>query len=581
MTRTTVLTALCYLLLTACSPGEPGIAQRESLSAGFLLGSAALENPVATSAYKPSPAGSASNQFEGRLLITPAPGEGHIKVITDWFGYHDTAGLKLADLPVFDFEFVQDGNDLVPLRRGPQASAHPHWEYILEPGKVWDDPQQKGWTRAALPFALQERNANCIHNGLLSFLFRNDGSISRLVYQVGSETCRYFQADLWGVLQGRYIPAPIENARLVKQQFAREISARLPVKPLSDLAVDYPGSAPENFDWYPPGEVSTFGFAIDGVHYSGGCQTRHGPYPFCAELDLPSYSLAKSIFAGMAYMVLKQEFPGVGESRVDQFVPECAADERWKGVTLAHLLDMRSGNFESLEADADEFASYESAFMSSDSHAAKISTSCELFPRKADPGSTFAYHTSDTYIAGTLMNGFLQDMAAGLRAAPRDIHADVLVEEVMKPLGLSPVTWFTRRTYDDTAQPFTGYGLTLHSDDIVRLGLFLVRGDGIVNGEQVLDPAELNAALQRATSGPSLAAGSEKQRYRNGFWAYRSDLRGACKKPVWIPYMSGYGGISVALLPNQSVFYVFSDNGRFEWLNAAVESGKIKNYCGS
>jgi CubicO group peptidase (beta-lactamase class C family) len=137
----------------------------------------------------------------------------------------------------------------------------------------------------------------------------------------------------------------------------------------------------------------------------------------------------------------------------------------------------------------------------------------------------------------------------------------------------------TRRSYDVTAQPFAGYGLTLHSDDIARLGLFLARGQGAVNGRQVLDPQLLRAALQRDPSDPGMQAGSAQLRYNNGFWAFETNLENACQESLWIPFMSGYGGISVAILPNRSVFYVFSDHGRFEWVNAAVASNKIKKIC--
>jgi len=559
--------AIFLLLLAACVSDE-----KAPLGADFLLGSDALDSPLSTSTFQPVPSGLPTHRFEGKLELISSAGAGRMSVLTDWFDYTKEASLALGDLPPFSFEFVQDGNDLVPLKRGPQVSTHPHWEFILEPGKVWDDPGDEGWSRASLPFALQERNANCTHNGLLSFLFRSDGSLSRVAYQVGSETCQYLQLDLWGVLDARYTPGAVAGADSALKQHSEEVTARLPVKPLRALAQDHPGADPGNFDWFPADEVSTYGFAIGGVHYSGGCETRYGPYPYCAVLDLPSYSLAKSIFAGMAYMALEQEFPGAGESLLTDYVAECDDTERWQGVKLQHLLDMSTGNYQSLEPDVDELASYETDFMAGETHQAKITISCGLFPHKAQPGSSFAYHSSDTYIAGTLMNEILP--------AGSDIHTDVLVERVMKPLKLSPLTWTTRRTYDTKAQPYTGYGLTLHSDDIVRIGLFLARGDGAIEGTQVLDPEELKAALQRNPRDPGMEAGSESLRYNNGFWAYQTNLHDACAEPVWIPFMSGYGGISIAILPNQSLFYVFSDKGRFEWLKAAIESNQIRNYCG-
>jgi hypothetical protein len=45
--------------------------------------------------------------------------------------------------------------------------------------------------------------------------------------------------------------------------------------------------------------------------------------------------------------------------------------------------------------------------------------------------------------------------------------------------------------------------------------------------------------------------------------------------------MSGYGGITVALMPNGTVYYVFSDGGHFAWASAAAETNKINNYCGT
>lgn len=574
------------LLLMGCAAAEsmdssaPGSEARTGLPADFLLGDAGLAAPVATAAFAPSSSASPAPdaaRFNGVLELTGALA-GQIRVLTDRFDYLQDATLQIDRLPPFRFAFVQDGDALVPVRRGPQVSTHPHWEFIPEPGAVWSAAGDGDWSRAALPFALQERNANCTHNGLLTFLFRADGSVSRVAWQVGSETCQYLQLDFWGVAEARYTPGDVDGEDRVIADFRAERAARLPVRPLSALATDYPGAEPTDFDWFPPGEVSAVGYAIDGVHYRGGCETRYGPYPFCDVLGLPSYSLAKSIFAGLAYLALQREAPDIGRATVTSLVPECG-DERWQGVTLENLLDMATGNYGSLAADVDEFASYETDFMAGETHAAKIGTACTLFPRQAPPGTTFAYHTSDTYIAGTLMNAWLAQRAAAMGTEPRDIHADVLVAELFRPLGLSPVTHHSKRSYDAVAQPFAGYGLTLHADDIARLGLFLVQSGGVVNGLQVLDPGGLDAALQRNPADRGLPAGNDDLRYKTGFWAYRSDLGGACREPVWIPFMSGYGGISVALLPNQSLFYVFSDHGRFEWLRAAIAAHRIRPIC--
>ena len=464
------------------------------------------------------------------------------------------------------------------MSRGIQAGDHPYWEFILEPGKVWDETADGAYTRASIPFSLQERNANCTHNGMLTFVFSSNGSVSRVAYQVASESCHYLQLDLWGIVPAIYQPKKLNNGANIIAAYRQEVAARLPVRPFQDLAVDYPGTDLKMFQLHEPSDVSTYGLMINGVHYSGGCDTRYGPYPYCEVLDLPSYSLAKSVFGGTALAWLEQRYPGAGGMLVTDYLPECRDDERWQGVTLEHLLDMASGNYNSTENQADEFASYDTAFMGSDQHADKLRTSCTLFPRRSDPGTQFVYHTSDTYLAGTLMNEFLRQQQDSAGELP-DIYRDVLVEQIFKPLGLSPVTWKTRRTYDAAAQPFAGFGLTFHSDDIVRFARFLMSGQGRIGDRQVLDQKTLDASLQRDSGDPGLNTGSELFRYNNGFWAHDLRKESACALPVWIPFMSGYGGISVVLLPNDSVYYVFSDGGHFKWSEAAVESNNIHRYC--
>ena len=151
---------------------------------------------------------------------------------------------------------------------------------------------------------------------------------------------------------------------------------------------------------------------------------------------------------------------------------------------------------------------------------------------------------------------------------------------ILQPLRFSPTLQGTVRSYDDQAQPFTGYGLTLLPDDIARFGLFLLQDEGKVDGVQVLDRKALNAALQRDPEDPGMTVQADKMRYNNGLWAATVMPEIDCRGPVWIPFMSGYGGISVVLMPNQSVYYVFSDGAHFKWAQAAIESHRLKSFCG-
>ena len=113
----------------------------------------------------------------------------------------------------------------------------------------------------------------------------------------------------------------------------------------------------------------------------------------------------------------------------------------------------------------------------------------------------------------------------------------------------------------------------------MRFAQFLLTSEGRVGGTQVLDHTQLSAALQRLPDDPGMQAGSEKLRYNNGMWAADILPPGTCSPVTWLPFMSGYGGISVVLMPNNTVYYVFSDGAHFKWAEAAAESNTLKPFC--
>jgi hypothetical protein len=288
-------------------------------------------------------------------------------------------------------------------------------------------------------------------------------------------------------------------------------------------------------------------------------------------LVLPSYSTAKSIFGALALMRLEKLYPGAKDQKVADYIPECAANGHWGDVTFLNALDMATGNFGSAKFEVDEDADHTTGLFLQDDHAAKIRYSCHQYKRRAKPGSTWVYHTSDTYILGTALNSYLAKTAGpGL-----DIYNDVMIKDVWKGLGLSPLLATTRRTYDKVGHPFTGWGLVYHGDDIARIAIFLESP----KAEALFDNGLLNAALQRDSGNRGLPAGFPGIRYQLGFWARDVKPVTGCANPTWVPFMSGWGGISVALMPNKTVYYAFSDGQTYNWGEAASESNRIRGYC--
>ena len=179
----------------------------------------------------------------------------------------------------FAFEFVQEDGEIIPVRRGPQPSAHGGWEFVLEPGRVWNEPGDQGFTRAAIPFALQEKNANCLHNGVLMFLFKNDGAISHVALQISGETCSYLKFDMWGALAGVYVPRVVAARADTLAVHRAEVAHRLPVRPLAQLAQDYPSVNIAALAIGAARARTVYGLVVNGVNYVSACATPQRRLP--------------------------------------------------------------------------------------------------------------------------------------------------------------------------------------------------------------------------------------------------------------------------------------------------------------
>lgn len=571
------LVAVASLLVVVVFSSAGTQAETRVLTKDFLLGNAIPGTPVAMDEFRRvETAAGPEQRFSGRLTLEPGRAMSGFVVHHDPLGLAGDAASAVRVLPGFDVEFFQAAGDVIPLRRGVLRTDHPVWEIALQPGRAWQEPDDGGWTRISLPFALQERSANCTHNGVLTWLFRG-ANVSRVYYQVSSETCAYFKFDAWGIAGATYDRARLaDRAATAIERMQRHREARLPVRPIADLARRYPQLGTIEFgieDGIPAGDITVLGIVVDGIHYRSDCGTRHGPHPYCTSLPLPSYSTAKSIFAGIAAMRLEKLYPGVTKKTITSLVDACGG-RQWRDVTIEHALDMATGNYRSDTFNADEDAPANVEFLDGDKHADKLRYACTWFGRKAAPGSRFVYHTSDTYLVGAGLDAFVATMSADA-----DLYRSVLVEPLWHKLRLSPLLDETKRTYDDAAMPFTGYGLTYESDDIVRLARWLATDGARIDGAAMLDEEMLAAALQRNPDDRGLEAGSRDLRYNNGFWAVDAAPIIGCPTPVWIPFMSGYGGITVAMFPDGIVYYYVSDAYVFQWRSAILVADRISSMC--
>lgn len=535
---------------------------------------------VANSAFAvPENAAAPLHDLEGTLTVTGAAATDGFSALKDPHGYGTLEAVR--HLPDFSATFVQQRGLLVPEERGLQITGNSAWNLALGLGRVWHENSDDDLTRAAVPFSLIERNANCVHNGLMTFLF-SDSAVSQLRYQITSETCEYFQFDMWGQVDVTLTHEAVPDAAGIRTRADAELADRLPTRSLGQLTTDYPDAGIDVSAFgsgITPSALSGVGFVFDGVNYLGDCPTRQGNHPYCSEVLLPSYSTAKSAFGTLSLLRLAQKYsPDVADELIQDHVPAAAGLSSWNGVTIQDALDMATGNYSSAGYEVDEAGSTMSAFFLAEDEATKTATALS-FPRKATPGTQWVYHSSDTYVAVLAMADVLQEH----KGAGADLFT-MLRDEVLIPAGVGPDSWVTLRTDNSPAgTPFGGYGMFWTADAIAKVAQFMGPAGGTVDGVQVLHPGLLEAAMQRDSADGGLAIlGAPTLRYNLSVWAkdYTSADDDSITAPFTVPFMSGFGGITVALMPNGSTYYVFSDNNEFVWAPAVVQSNRLAPMTG-
>lgn len=549
--------------------GGVAAAERSDLSYSVLMDGPAPSGPVPESALAPPEGASgALHVFEGRLALLDESSAGEVRILADLNGI----GAAHGRLPEVDLELVQEGEYLVPAQRGLVVTGDLAWDLIVEPGRVWSEDGDQGFSRASMPFHLVQQGRSCVHNGALTFLF-DESRVSRVWYQVTQETCYPLKLDLWGLLQATYSPDAVDGAEDIRQQASDEMAARMPSAPLEQLAVDYPGMELSRLGLgITPESMTLYGVVIDGVNYVGGCETRYGVYPYCAEMRLPSYSTAKSLFAGVALMRLTGLYGSwVPDLLIADYLPEAAESPGdWSQVSFGDTLDMATGNHVSPGYMVDENGQKMWRFFAAPTRAEKLFEAFD-WPNGGPPGGAWVYRTSDTFIVTAAMESFL-------RLQTGDAEADILdfvVDEVFRPLGLGPGAFTSLRTSDDGwhGQAVGGYGLFFIADDVAKLSTFLNVDRGAIGSTQILDPDELDAALHRSPDDPGPATGIWGFQYNNGFWGSYFPPNSVPGHPedLWISRMVGWGGIVVSLLPNGATYYFFSDNHQYDYRQAVTE----------
>ena len=498
--------------------------------------------------------------FSGILKVDqPAIGIGYNVIIDSRKIYQDNH----KNIPKFEIEISSLDGKVYPKNTKIIETNHLFWNIQFGVGSSKLETSSSN-TLITLPFSLIHKSANCIHNGIGVFSISNENQISNIIFEIASETCAYYKFDYVGLYSANF--QFINTVPDLSNNSGKNIIS------IENLYNRYnlTNKSFLNSDYIDPSNVTIYGLIDSNNHYVSSCMTRLGNYPFCDQILLPSYSLAKSIAGTFSLSLLESQYGSISNLYVSDLVPECYG-RKWKNVTLNNLSDMSTGQYFNSTHDFDEssVASSEVIFMFEE-HKDKIKKACSAFPKKTKPGTRFVYHTSDTYILGVALNNYLQS-----NSNRKDYFNDVLIP-FLESNNLSQTSQSVLATNDNINQSYTGWGMFFLRSDLDRLSTIIHN----IKNNSSTQLTYLYDALNPNDNNSLLAIPSVNIYYNNGFWSRKFDKDiFNCSEDVWIPFMSGFGGITFAFFPNGMSYYYFSDGYEFAWESAIFSSHSIKPFC--
>lgn len=542
----------------ACGPqGSPGTASAPLLSAAELLADAAPAAPLDGAAFVAAEdADDPLHTLEGVLTITPGAGERTVHYAEYWLTESD----QQAPLPVIEAELVQCGRDLLPTVRGRQVTDDAYWDILLSPGRIWSNPHDEGRSRVALPLALSLKSVNCVFNGMLTFLY--DGTeASQVRWQLTQETCHLMKLDAWGQGTATVTPGVGAAAAAARADFLVERAARPEVRDFAQLALDHPAVDLAALDeGLSLPDLSARGLLVDDVLYLDTCRTRYGDHPFCEDLILPSFSLAKTAYTSLGLAAMAQEFDTDPYGRTLSEL--LGTDGTWGAVTLENLVDMSTGHY----LYDNQFDLEIPGFYTSLDLAGRLDATFSLSQRSA-PGERVVYLTPNSQVAAAAMDAHLVEVGAD----ETDSFAYV-VERVLRPAGVTPDSFQSLRTWEGEGQNngtgFGGYGMWFTPHGITALGAFVQRG-----GDGLLHPERLAETLFE-TDDYGAQMNYYSYRYNNGMWGYPIS---GCDELA--PILFGISGITVILAPNGLLYFAFTDSQSYPVSSVLTQLDAIRPLC--
>ena len=191
------------------------------------------------------------------------------------------------------------------------------------------------------------------------------------------------------------------------------------------------------------------------------------------------------------------------------------------------------------------------------------------------PGEVLRYNSTQTFILAAAMQSFLEQ-----KAGPNARLWDMVVDEVLHPIGIMHAPMMhTLETDGRPGIPILAFGLYPTIDDVAKLATLLQNG-GRHEGQQILSASRLAEALYR-TAAIGLPTGARNRygsaRYHLSLWSVPYRTANGCF--FQIPYMAGYGGNFVVLMPNGVSAFRFADGFNVDLESMILAGEALRPFC--
>lgn len=516
---------------------------------------------TANSAFTPGPDAVAEHApFLGTLRLT----ETEMITTPAVFSPPSVLGRDPHLFPGIAISFFTDKGDLVPftqdvIRYASKNRGRSYWDVIVQPGRVWSQPEDRGWSRAGFPFALVNSIEGETHNGLATFLYK-DGRVSNLRFQIVQQTAPFYIKDDFvaaGLVSAAFEPAATGRLSSLKRGYEADRTDAVPIAGWNELAGKVSGADLADLaDFDGPmraSDVVLSGLDYQGTFYLKGCHSAGGELPWCDRARFGVWSATKALANETALLRLAEKYgPAVFETRIADYVPEAARYPGWHDVRFEDAINMTTGIGDGSTkrepndtSDGYLDASYSRWYEARSTHQ-KVAALLEdggVYPW--GPGQVTRYRDQDMFILGVAMDRFLKS-----KKGPTANIWSMLQREVFSPIGIHQAP--TNRTIEadgSDGHPLMAYGYYPTISDMVLIAR-LYQNDGKHGDQQILYAPRIRELLAGPNprgfpTGEKLPAGETT--YINAFWVTSYVASHDCR--VFYPRMIGWGGNIVALMP--------------------------------